>query len=121
MTDKTTLEFETLDGVTVKLSIHQLARMLDYKQLAYLLDNVLNGSGMSYGIANNISAEIVRSHRTIQASFVRFCLWCLKYYYHNYQNTWADHTDARNEVAVKAAKIVSDLMDDGTIPNPPLI
>jgi len=97
--------------------IGTLARSITAEQMATLLENFLNGGRGDSPSAHRIIAQhFTATHRTLQASAVRFHLGIVAQYAKEYQKAWGDSTDPRNENAVRVARKIEAMMEDEYIP-----
>jgi len=83
---------ESVDGKEFGITLRDLARTLTPEQMGDLVCNFVNSSG-NLASAERMSAAIQQSHRTLQASAIRFMLEALLAY------DPGIYVDARNESA----------------------
>jgi hypothetical protein len=83
---------ESVDGKEFGITLRDLARTLTPEQMGDLICNFVNSFG-NKDSAERMSAAIQQSHRTLQASAIRFMLEALLAY------DPGIHIDARNEGA----------------------
>lgn len=95
---------------TQTASIARIARSLDAGQLAKLLDDWLNYSGMQFDAGYAVGHQLRRSHRTIQRSAVALALGILS------GISEQEFTDERNATAIATAKKVKELVENGQLP-----
>jgi hypothetical protein len=95
-------------GQTV--STHQIARSMTPENFAKLFDAYLNIGGKGLSAGKEIGLQLRFTHRTLQRLVVCFCLGMIT------GISEQDHTDARNEIAIKTAKKVTQLLEAGELP-----
>lgn len=103
-------EFE-LNGVVqdLKISVWKIARVLKHSQMAELLDDWCNSGMKDYRDGEVVGKALQNSHRTIQASVMRFCLGVI------IALSRQEYTDARNEMPVQMGKQIAAMIEDGTL------
>jgi len=92
------------------LSIHSLARSMTLENYAALLDNFLNLGGKGYTEGQKIGLKLRFTHRTLQRLVVCFNLGMIA------GLSDQEHTDARNETAIKTAKKMVQMLEAGELP-----
>jgi hypothetical protein len=93
-----------------EVHIGMLAKSLSREQFSELFDDFLNYGGKDQREGEMIGETFQLTHRTIQASAIRFCFGFLKGISKD-----VVYTDARNEKAIEAAKQVSKQVESGKI------
>jgi len=93
-----------------ELSIHSLARSMTLENYAALLDNFLNLGGKGFTEGQNIGLKLCFTHRTLQRLVVCFNLGMIA------GLSDQEHTDARNETAIKTAKKMAQMLEAGELP-----
>lgn len=95
-----------------------LAKNLNVKQFAAVLDDWLNSGGKGFRDGAEIGKLMTQSHRTLQGLFIQWCLGLIIGFAKNSDPRW---TDPRNEVAVRTAIKIKDLYEAGELENQPFI
>lgn len=91
------------------MSIYQLCRSLTMQNFADIFDNYLNLGGKSKYEGLQLGKLLQRSHRSIQADIVMFCLGILE------GLAEQEYYDGRNEYALKLAKSIVRLWNEGSL------
>ena len=103
-----------------KSEVHNLVSRLTAEDLAWIIEQKLNGYPGERRLSTVFAKHFAEAHRTLQGCYVRFLLASIISYgkvYHKLNN----HTDARNEYAVKAADQIAKLQEVGDITGIPYI
>jgi hypothetical protein len=93
-----------------EVHIGMLAKSMSPENFTALFDDFLNYGGKDQGEGELIGKAMQTTHRTLQASAIRFCFGFL-----NGISKGVQYTDARNEKAIAAAKKVSEMVENGEI------
>jgi hypothetical protein len=93
-----------------EVHIGNLARSLSAEQFAELFDDFLNSGGKDQQEGEQSGKILQSTHRTLQASAIRWCFGFLKGISKD-----VVYTDARNEKAIIAAKQVTEMVEKGEI------
>ncbi len=97
---------EKVEGET---STYTLVRSMNPTEVAAFLEDFVNAGGKDYPAGAAIGKILQNSHRTLQASVVRFCLGIIV------AISQQEHTDARNEKAVSLGKKVGEMLKNGEL------
>jgi hypothetical protein len=89
--------------------IGMLAKSLTPDSTAKLLQDFVNSGMKDYRDGEVVGKLLQTSHRTLQASVIRFCLGIIV------SLGKQDYTDARNETPVAMAKKITVMLEDGTL------
>ena len=103
-----------VEGKEREVSLYALARAMTPEQVASFLEDHANRMGMEReGLV--VGRTLARTHRTLQGSVVK--------YLRNVLEGLGEqkHSDARNEQAIKACKIITEQRRNGDIPYQPFI
>ena len=91
------------------VSVYTLSRSFTQDNLARLLDDYLNLAGDGFRTGIEIGTKLLNTHRTLQASLIRFALGILV------GMAKQEYTDARNETSVATAKRIAEMLESGEI------
>lgn len=108
MSDLLIRDYEGEEVATV--NIWHIARSLNAEQFRELLDDFLNSGGKDFPTGLEVGRQMRFTHRTLQRLVVAFSLGVLC------GISEQEHTDARNETAIKTAKKIKQMMNDGELP-----
>ena len=86
-----------------------LAKSLTLENMSELLQDYVNSGMKDYREGERVGALLQTSHRTLQASVIRFCLGII------ISLSKQEYTDARNEMPVAMGKEIAKLVEDGTL------
>ena len=92
------------------VSIYGIARSITPLNLAKLLENYLNLGGKGLNEGKLIGLHLRHSHRTLQRLAVCFALGLIT------GLSEQEHVDARNEEAIKTAKMLAQMVRDSNLP-----
>jgi hypothetical protein len=92
-----------------EVSIGLLARNMTKENFAEFLDEFCNGYSTEYRQGQEVGRLLHTSHRTLQASAVRFLLGIIT------GLSEQEYTDARNETAVKCGKRIANEIESGAL------
>jgi len=94
---------------TARVHTGMLAKSLTLGNMAELLEDFVNSGMKDYRDGEEVGKMLQTSHRTLQASVIRFCLGVIV------SLGKQEYTDARNEMPVAMAKKIKALVEDGTL------
>ena len=94
---------------TARVHTGMLAKSLTLENMAELLQDFVNSGMKDYSEGEAVGKLLQTSHRTLQASAIRFCLGVIV------SLGKQEYTDARNEMPVAMAKQIKTLVEDGTL------
>jgi hypothetical protein len=94
---------------TARVHTGMLAKYLTLENMAELLQDFVNSGMKDYRDGEVVGKLLQTSHRTLQASVIRFCLGIIV------SLGKQDYTDARNETPVAMAKKITVMLEDGTL------
>ena len=89
--------------------ISAIARCMTEENFVKLFDDFLNYGGKGWETGKAVGEKFRTTHRTIQASAVRFMFGFLS------AISDQNYTDARNETAIKSAKKIKQMLDDNEL------
>ena len=92
------------------LSVYSLAKSLTPGNLAALIDDYLNLGGKGYREGHEIGLQLRFTHRTLQRLVICFAFGLIV------GLSEQEHTDPRNETAIKTAKKIAQMLADGELP-----
>ena len=92
------------------VSIYKLAKSMTPENFAKLFDDYLNLGGKQFREGKLIGQHLLHTHRTLQRLAVCFALGLVV------GLSEQEHTDPRNEEAIKTAKKVAQMVNDGELP-----
>jgi hypothetical protein len=92
------------------VGIHRLANSMTPENFAKLFERFLNLGGKQFQEGKLIGQQLRRTHRTLQRLAVCFALGLIV------GLSEQEHTDPRNEEAIKTAKKVAQMVDEGELP-----
>lgn len=98
------------DEGDVEVSVWEIAKSLTPEQFAELIDNYLNLGGKSFPEGLATGKRLRSTHRTLQRLVIVHCFGIIA------GLSEQEHTDPRNEVAIKTAKKVAKMIADGELP-----
>jgi hypothetical protein len=104
-------------AVTVKekeIDIHDLGKVMEAEQLAYLLENMLNGYDNPVTKGNKVGEALQNCHRTLQGCVINFCLGVLI-------GIISQYGDPRNEVGLQTCCKIKELLEKGELRYQPFI
>jgi len=108
--EKYDVTLKDYDGnVETTVSVSQIARCLTHEQFVYLFDNFLNYGGKDYREGNRVGSDLRSTHRTLQGCAFRFALGLIV------GLSEQEYTDARNEIPVKNAKKIAEMLKNGEL------
>lgn len=96
-------------------SISKIADAMTIEQFVYLFSEYLNRHWGDRRSGEQMGRAFHSEHRTIQGSAVEFCLGFL------IGISDQQYTDPRNDVAIRNAKDIARMLEDGTLSRQPLI
>lgn len=91
------------------VSTYTIVRSIKPEQFTYLLSEYINVGMKDLGEGKRVGTEFQSEHRTLQGSLFRFCMGVI------IGLSKQQYTDARNEIPVATAKIISDMVDKGEL------
>jgi hypothetical protein len=92
-------------------STYEIARGINTPlHFARIFDNFLNSGGKQYSSGVEVGKELRTTHRTLQRLAVCFALGIIA------GLSEQEYTDARNETAIKTAKKIKEMVDNGELP-----
>jgi len=94
---------------TARVHTGMLAKSLSVENMAELLQDFVNSGMKDYREGEEVGKLLQNSHRTLQASVIRFCLGVIV------ALGKQEYTDARNEMPVAMAKQITAQLDDGRL------
>lgn len=94
----------TDDAETQEVTGYDIKRNGNFGFVASVLEDMLNSFNNHMGQGVGVGLIMRNAHRTLQGSFVNWCLGCL------IGIAQQEYTDARNEVAVRTAQRIEALM-----------
>lgn len=97
------------------LDVYSLAKSLTPENFAALLEDYLNLGGKGYREGHQIGLQLRHTHRTLQRLAICFALGMIA------GLSEQEFTDPRNETAIKTAKKVVKLLEEGGLPVGPYI
>jgi hypothetical protein len=100
-------DYEGKEVATVHIGM--LAKSLTLENTAELLQDLVNSGMKDYRDGVEVGKHLRSSHRTLQASAIRFALGII------IALGEQEYTDARNEMPVAMAKQIKALVEDGTL------
>jgi hypothetical protein len=92
------------------ISTFTLARSMNSENFAKLLDAYLNFGGKGFPEGKQIGLNIRSTHRTLQRLAICFALGLI------IGLSEQQYSDARNETAIKTAKMIAQMMEEGNLP-----
>jgi hypothetical protein len=92
-----------------KVHTGMLAKSLTLENMAELLQDFVNSGMKDYRDGAEVGKLLQTSHRTLQASAMRFCLGVI------ISLGEQEYTDARNETPVAMGKKIKAMINDGTL------
>jgi hypothetical protein len=92
------------------ISTFTLARSMNSENFAKLLDAYLNFGGKGFPEGNQMGLNIPSTHRTLQRLAICFALGLI------IGLSEQQYSDARNETAIKTAKMIAQMMEEGNLP-----
>ena len=92
------------------ISIYALARSMTPENFTKLFDQYLNLGSKGFSEGKQIGLNLRTTHRTIQRLAICFALGLV------IGLSEQQYSDARNEIAIKTAKIVAQMMEEGDLP-----
>lgn len=97
------------------VDVSQIARCATHENFVYLMDCFLNYGGKQYREGLEVGKDMRFTHRTLQRSIVAFALGILV------GISEQEHTDPRNEDAIKTAKKIAQMIADNQLPVGPYL
>ena len=97
------------------LDVYSLAKSLTMENFAALLENYLNLGGKGYREGHEVGLQLRYTHRTLQRLVICFAFGLIS------GLSEQEFTDPRNETAIRTAKKVVQLLDEGELPVGPYI
>jgi hypothetical protein len=94
---------------TARVHTGMLAKSLTLANMAELLQDYVNSGMKDYRDGEVVGKLLQTSHRTLQASVIRFCLGVI------IALGKQEYTDARNETPVAMAKKITILLENGEL------
>lgn len=99
-----------------EFSAYTVARSIpNLDGFAEVLDDYLNAGGKQFPEGKKVGLRLRQTHRTLQRQVVAFCLGVIC------GISEQEYTDPRNDVAIKTAKKVREMVDAGELPVGPYI
>jgi hypothetical protein len=92
------------------VSTYTLARSLTLENFASLLDHFLNAGGKGFRDGKEIGLQLRSTHRTLQRLAICFALGMVT------GLSEQEYSDPRNESAIKSAKRLAKMLEDGELP-----
>ncbi len=92
-----------------KVNIYDIVRSMTKENFIYLLSEWVNVGMKDQRNGEEVGIAFHCEHRTLQASFFRWCLGFIV------GLSKQEYTDARNETAVKSAKKIAKMLEDGEL------
>ena len=89
-----------------KVSIYLFAKSMTVENFIYLFSEYMNLGGKDFRDGLVVGKAFCSEHRTLQGLAVRFCLGIIV------GLSKQEHTDPRNETAVKACKKIAKMIED---------
>jgi hypothetical protein len=93
----------------IETSVYVLSRSMTTQNVADFLDDYLNVGMKDYREGERVGALLQTSHRTIQASVIRFALGII------IGLSKQDYTDARNEMPIAMGKKITKMVETGEL------
>lgn len=90
---------------------HDVAKSINSAQFGQLLEEKCNSYSCEFADGQRIGRMLQSSHRTLQATVVRFLLGIVV----GLGEQTLAYTDPRNETAVKCSKKIAEMIDNGTL------
>jgi hypothetical protein len=104
------VEIKDYEGNTITtLTTSQIARNLNIESFTKMFDTFINYNFRGFEAGKEAGERLHATHRTLQASAYRFCLGVIA------GLAEQEYYDLRNETAIKNAKKIVKMMDDGEI------
>ena len=94
-----------------EVSIHLVAKSMTKENFAEFIENYCNSFSAEYGDGRVVGKMLQNSHRTLQATAVRFCLGIIT----GISDVDIKYTDARNVTPVKMGKRLSEMIESGEL------
>lgn len=94
-----------------EIDVRSLSKSMNHAHFAQLLENFCNSYSTEFNNGKRVGRMLHTSHRTLQATVVRFLLGIVV----GIGEQTLAYTDARNEQAVKCAKQIDDMIDNGSL------
>ena len=91
------------------ISTYQLAKSMTLENFSTLLDEFLNLGGKGFPEGKQTGLQLRYTHRTLQRLVICFALGMIA------GLSEQEHTDPRNETAIKTAKKIVELMEAGEL------
>ena len=92
------------------ISIYALARSMTPGNFTKLFDQYLNLGAKGFSEGKQIGLNLRSTHRTLQRLAICFAIGLI------IGLSEQEHSDARNETAIKTAKIVAQMMEEDELP-----
>ena len=92
------------------LSTYQVAKSLTSENFSALLDEYLNLGGKDFREGKEIGLQLRFSHRTLQRLAICFAFGIIV------GLSEQEHTDVRNETAIRTAQKVAEMLEAGEFP-----
>ena len=92
------------------ISIYTLARSMTPGNFTKLYDQYLNLGSKGFSEGKQIGLNLRSTHRTLQRLAICFAIGLI------IGLSEQEHSDARNETAIKTAKIVAQMMEEDELP-----
>lgn len=92
------------------ISIYALARSMTPENFTKLFDQYLNLGSKGFSEGKHIGLNLRSTHRTLQRLAICFAIGLI------IGLSEQEHSDARNETAIKTAKIVAQMMEEDELP-----
>jgi hypothetical protein len=88
---------------------YDIVRSITLEQLVELLSDFVNAGMKDYRAGEKVGELFQNEHRTLQGSFIRFCLGAIV------GLSKQEYTDARNETPVEMGKKIAEMLENGTL------
>ena len=92
------------------ISVYRVARSMTIYNFAALLDSFLNSGGKGFREGQEVGFHMRSTHRTLQRLAICFAFGLIV------GISDQEHSDPRNEEAIKTAKKISGMLEGGELP-----